>query len=197
MEPEIDAEFNIDDADLTDVADPAAGENGEIDWATEGPKYKGIAQRRTTALKKAKEHIAKPAAPIIPKPADPAPKKGDLDYGQKAFLNSLGFKDAEDQKYVQQTMKDTGKSLEEVIAVPFVAAELKRLGEERATKAAIPAADGGRQGAPARNEVDYWLNADKLPPVDQVELRRKVVKAKIAKEKSAGQFTQTPVVGQG
>lgn len=193
MDQEIDVQ--IDEQDLTDIGEPEAGENGEVDWAKEGPKYKGIAQRRTTALKKAKDAIAAMRKPAEQLPTDPpAPKKGELDYGQKAYLNSLGHKDAADHGYVQGIMKDTGKSLEDVLASGFVQAELKRLGEERASKAAQPPAGEGRQAPPARDTVDYWLAKGELPPADQPDLRRKVVNAKIARQKGESQFSNTPVV---
>ncbi len=98
--------------------------------------------------------------------------------------------------FVQGIMKDTGKDLDSVMASPFVKAELARLGEERTTKAAAPAAGSeGRQGAPARDSVEYWLAKGELPPADQVELRRKVVNAKIAKGSTGSVFSSTPVVG--
>lgn len=201
MDQEIDAGKGVefDPQDLTDVNDftDAELQDESIDWKAKALEWKGIAKRRTTALRKAKDAIPPAKAP---KPAeDPnagqAPKKGELDYGQKAYLNSLGFKDAEDHTFVQGVMKDTGKSLEDVLASGFVQSELKRLGEERATKAAQPPAGEGRQAPPARDTVDYWLAKGELPPADQPELRRKVVNAKIARQKSESQFSDTPVVG--
>lgn len=185
----------IDEQDLTDIGEPTAEEiaGGKVDWEKKYKETAGIAKRRTTALKKAKDALGKipKVEPKTPK-NDQDKKLGELDYGQKAFLNSLGYKDVEDQKYVQQAMKESGKGLEEILAIPFISGELKRLSEERATKAAIPPADN-RNGSPARDTVEYWIAKGELPPKDQRELRGKVVKAKIAKLKNSNNFTSTPV----
>ena len=187
----------IEDEDFSEVQLPGEPADGEtIDWEAEAKKFQGIATRRGTKLAKLK------AAPPVKKPEEqkPAPsqdsKKGELDYGQKAFLIANGFKDAEDHAYVEGIMKQTGSNLETVLGSAFVQAELKRLGEERATKAATPSAKDGRQGSPARDTVEYWLAKGELPPADQRELRQKVVNAKIAKAKNGNVFSATPVVGR-
>lgn len=195
MDQEIDAA--IDEQDLTDIGEPTAEElaAGNIDYEARYKETLGIAKRRTTALKKAKEALGKVPKVESVVPTTQEPKKGEIGYGEKAYLNSLGFKDAEDHTYVQGIMTSSGKSLEDVLAMPFVQGELKRIGEERITKAATPSTQDGRQGTPARDSVEYWIAKGELPPVDQQDLRRKVVNAKIAKEQNSSQFTSTPVVG--
>ena len=198
MNQEIDAAKGVefDPQDLTDVSEftPEELADEATDWKAKAQEWKGIAKRRTTALKKAKDAFVKPPAPRNDATDNQAPKNGALDYGQKAYLNSLGYKDAADHVFVQGIMKDTGKSLEDVLSSSFVQAELTRISEERATKAAQPPAGEGRQNAPARDTVDYWLAKGELPPTDQPELRMKVVNAKIARQKSQSSFTDTPVV---
>lgn len=186
----------ISDEDVADVNEFSAEQlaDEKTDWKALALERTGIARRRTTALKRAKDALGKVKPTEQTPPANQAPEKGKLDYGQKAYLATMGFKDAEDHKYVEQAMKDTGKSLDEVIASPFITGELKQMGEERATKAAMPAADG-RSGSPARDSVDYWIAKGELPPADQVELRRKVVAAKYNKQKNTNVFTQNAVVG--
>lgn len=193
MDQEIDVQ--IDEQDLTDVNDYTEEElaDGEKDWKAEALAAKGIAKRRTTALRKAKENFGKTTKAPENKP-NQAPEKGTIGYGEKAYLNSLGFTDAEDHKFVESAMKESGRSLEEVLASPFMKGELSRMKEERTTKAAAPSADN-RQGLPTRDSVDYWLKKGELPPPDQAELRQKVVNAKIAKSKGGNNFSQTPVVG--
>lgn len=186
--------IDITDEDFSEVnlpADPAEGES--IDWEAEAKKFQGIATRRGTKLAKLKT-VAPVKKPEEQKPAES--KKGELDYGQKAFLIANGFKDAEDHALVEGIMKQTGSNLESVLGSAFVQSELKRLGEERVTKAAAPSAKDGRQGSPARDTVDYWLAKGELPPADQRELRQQVVNAKIAKAKGGNVFSATPVVGR-
>lgn len=188
-------EIDIADDDVSEVPGlPEVKEGETIDWQKEAEKYKGIADRRTTKLSKLK-NAPKPVE--TPKPEDQAPKNGELDYGQKAFLVANGFKDAEDHAFVQKTMKDSGQTLEQVLATPFAQAELKRLGEVRVTKAATPGPDD-RNGAPARDKVEYWLAKGELPPNDGTpagkKLREDYVNAKAARQKSGSVFTSTPVV---
>lgn len=193
MEPIIDVA--IDEQDLTEVAEfsPEQLEDTGIDWKAKAQELSGIARRRTTALKKLKENITKKPEPAPAPAPDPTPKKGELDYGQKAFLNSLGHKLPDQQKLVQETMTNSGKSLEEVLAMPFITAEMSRIAEEVAAKDAVAPGDN-RQGEPVRDTVEYWLKKGELPPADQVELRRKVVDAKAAKDAHKGMFTDNPIV---
>lgn len=191
MNEEIDV--NFDEQDLADVNDftPEELADDSIDWKEKAKTMTGIAKRKTTALKKAKEALTKKPPVVTPPQND---KKDEFGYDKKAYLNSLGFTDSEDHKYVQDIVKSSGKSLEDVLAMPFVGSELKRLGEERKTKAAAPPADG-RSGTPARDTVEYWLAKGELPPADQTELRQKVVNAKIAKGKGSSNFSPNAVVG--
>lgn len=178
-------------ADLPDLTDEDKN-NPDFDWKAHAEKMAGIARRRTTSLKKIKDGLG------TKQPKDqqqPKPKEGELDYGQKAFLISSGIKTEEEFAFVSSAMKDSGKSLDDVLKSPFLQGELKRIREEVATKAAIPGREDA-QGQPARDSVEYWLNKGELPPLDQPELRQKVVNAKIAKEKNKSQFTSNPVVGQ-
>jgi hypothetical protein len=186
-------EIVIDAEDVAEVpALPQPKEGETVDWKAEAEKYQGMATRRGTKLSKLKG--AKPE-PVVP--ADQAPKKGELDYGQKAFLVANGVKEAEDMALVQKTMTDTGRSLEDVLATPYVQAELKRLGEERATKAAAPGPQD-RGNAPAKNTVDYWMAKGGLPPADGTpatkKLREDIVNARAAKEKSGNVFAAQSVV---
>ncbi len=196
MDEQIDVQ--IDEQDLTDIGEPTAEElaAGNIDWEARAKEMAGIAKRRTTALKKIKDggYVKKTAAAPKVEPNNQEPKKDEFGYDKKAFMNSLGFTDGEDHTYVQDMMKSSGKSLEEVLAIPFVKGELTRMKEERTTKAAAAPADG-RSGSPARDTVEYWLNKGELPPADQSELRQKVVNAKIAKQRGGNNFSKQSVVG--
>lgn len=178
-------------ADLPDLSDEDKN-NPDFDWKAHAEKMAGIAKRRTTALKKAKGGLD---SKKTNNKQEPKPEKGALDYGQKAFLMAQGVKTDEEFAWLTSAMKDSGKALEDVLKSPFAIGELTRIREEVATKAALPGREDS-QGEPARDKVEYWLNKGELPPLDQPELRQKVVNAKIAKEKQKSQFTSTPVVGQ-
>jgi len=127
------------------------------------------------------------------KPDKKASKKSDeLDYGEKAFLIANGIKEADEMELVQEVMKSTGKSLDEVVGSRFFQAELKEMQEDKATAEATP--KGSKRGNnSASNTVEYWIAKGELPPKDQRELRAKVVNARIKAETSKSQFTDTPV----
>lgn len=125
------------------------------------------------------------------------PKKGKesesptgLDYGQKAFLISLGYKSQDQMDLAFKAMQDTGKTLEQIIDSKWFKEDVEAL----ATKAAVPTGKGRTGQASATDTVEYWIAKGQLPPADQVELRRKVVNAKIAKEKSGNVFSANPVI---
>lgn len=119
-------------------------------------------------------------------------KSDDLDYGEKAFLIANGIKEAEEMELVQEVMKSTGKSLDEVVGSRFFQAELKEMREDKATTDAIP--KGSKRGNnSASNTVEYWIAKGELPPKDQRELRQKVVNARIKADSGKSQFTDTPV----
>lgn len=194
MEKEIDVnKVVIEEQDLTDIGDytPEEIADEKTDWKAKALESQGIARRRTTALKKVKEALG--TKPAEQKPADQAPKKGELDYGQKAYLVASGYKTPEEQALIQEAMIATGGTLETVLASKFVQGQIEDLRQTAATKDATPNRTD-RTGEPTRDQVDYWLKKGELPPADQPELRRKVVNAKIAKAKGGNTFTDNPVV---
>jgi len=121
-------------------------------------------------------------------------KLKDLDYGQKAYLVANGIKGAEEMSIVQDIMKSTGKDLDAVLESKYFQAELKELRSLKASEAAIP--DGSkRSGQQTRDSVEYWIAKGELPPADQIELRRKVVNAKIASHSVKNVFSSNPIQG--
>lgn len=106
-------------------------------------------------------------------------KTFELGYDHKAYLVANGIKGAEEFSVVQEVMQNTGKSLDEVIEMRYVQAELKALREEKATADATPRGDKVRGGKSAQNSVEYWIAKGELPPADQTDLRRKVVAEKV------------------
>lgn len=158
------------------------------DWKALATKYQGIAKRFKTKVEKAKET---PAPPVEKK--EPA-KSDELGFAEKAYLNSEGVKGSKAHDLVKKVMKETGKSLEDVISSKFFRAELKEMEEVDAAKNAVP--DGkNRSAQSARDSVEYWIGKNELPPRDQVELRRQVVNARIKNEKNVNQFTSNPIAG--
>lgn len=125
----------------------------------------------------------------------PKQNKDELDYGQKAFLRAEGIKSSEEEALVLNIMRQTGKKLEEVLDSKYFQAELNEIRERKATENAIPNGSK-RTGQTARDDVAYWLAKGELPPREEVELRRKVVNAKLSREKEVDVFSRNPIVGK-
>lgn len=114
-------------------------------------------------------------------------KSDSLDYGQKAYIASvLGVKGEEELALLKDYL-DNGKTLEDLADNKHFQNDLKDLREVKATKDATPSSSK-RSGNTAKDSVDYWLAKGELPPSDQPDLRRQVVNAKIARQKSANPF---------
>ncbi len=124
---------------------------------------------------------------IDDKPEQKSSKKSDgLDYGQKAYLLANGIKEGAEVKMVQDIMQETGKSLEQVLGSKYFQAELKEARELQASSNAVPT--GKRSGGTGQESVDYWLAKGELPPASDVDLRRKVVNARLQKVENKGVF---------
>lgn len=180
--------------DIPDLPNIQEGEEDTTDWIAEAKKYQGIAKRYKTKLTKTKESQAPKAdVPEIKNPAKEV-EKTSFDYAERAYLKSSGV-ESEDFDFLFEVMKTTGKKdLDEVLGSKHIIAELNDRKEERASKNAIPSGSS-RSGDSAKNtEVGFWLAKGELPPANMVELRRKVVNAKIAAEGSGSPFSDTPVV---
>ena len=169
--PEVELDENqINEEVESDEVESTEQEVEQTDWKAEALKYKAILDRNKN--KKPTEHKVN--------------KSNDLDYGQKAFLVANGVKEADEMKLVKGVMQETGKTLEDVLSSKYFQAELKEMRELKASSNAIP--NGKRSGTASQDSVDYWLAKGELPPAHEVELRRKVVNARIKKNDAKGVF---------
>lgn len=185
-----DLDLDEGDEDAGDDAGDDKGEKGKGDKKPEDPDA-----RRARLERELKQHNKK-YPPKTEKQADKgASKKGELDYGQKAFLKASGIQNDAEMTLVQEYVKDSGKSLEAVLANKAFVADLKDLRDADAASDAIP--EGKRGGNAARDSVEYWVAKGELPPntPENTELRRKVVAAKMKKASGGSPFSKNPVVG--
>lgn len=163
----------------------------QIDWKANAEKNKGIAQRNKTRAEKARQALAEKGEKKDGEPGKKDDSKG-LDRVDKAVLRAEKITDPKEVELVEAIMKETGKDVEGVLASKYFQGELKTLREEAAADNATPHGTN-RSGNASRDSVDYWIAKGELPPMEQSELRTKVVNAKIAKEKSQSQFSSTPI----
>lgn len=194
MENDIESDINSQNDAIDDV-----NEIDDINVLKE--KYQKISETNRhlfARAKKAEGFIEKDGKWIKPKKVEPkteekpeaTPKDQDtIDYGQLAYYNSLSEVkvDDEDISFLQETMEETGKSMQSVLKSKFFQNELKERKEEKKAKDATPSSNKRSTTIPT-NTVDYWMAKDALPPVEQVELRRKVVNERIKREETGKRF---------
>jgi len=85
---------------------------------------------------------------------------------------------------VQEAMKRTGESLEQILENPYFQAKLKETRDLALTADATP--KGSRSNSVPTDSVEYWS----AKPIEEVpqNMRAKVVNAKLASDKSKGMF---------
>jgi Xaa-Pro aminopeptidase len=189
---------NQENLDYTNEAEEVATSE---EATTESHPEEGMTEREKELLERVKKAEAaliglkkeKKAAKEEPKPELKKPNADTFDYGELAYLEMKGVKSDEEAAFVKKMMERTGDSLKDVLADDYVKNRLKSIREEKATKEAMPS-NTRRSQTSGKDSVDYWINKGELPPMDQVELRRKVVNAKIDREKQRSKFSDNPIV---
>lgn len=149
-------------------------------------KAEGFELDKTSNKWVKKEPPAKQEEPPA-KQEEPQKNPNETDYGYKAYVaHLLGVKGEDEMKLVKEYTAN-GKSLEDLSDNKHFQNDLKDLREIKATKDATPSSTK-RSGQNTSDTVEYWIAKGQLPPADQVELRRKVVNAKINQQSNANHF---------
>lgn len=150
----------------------------------ESKKFEESPEAKRARLKRQLEQLEKKHPELTEnKSQKPSKKSDDLDYGQKAFLFANGIKGGE-VDLVKGIMKETGKSIEQVLESKYFQAELKEMREIQQTRDAVP--NGTRSGATSVDSVEFWLTKD-FKDVPQ-EMRGKVIEARLKGNKGKGVF---------
>lgn len=121
----------------------------------------------------------------VQKPEKKASKKSDdLDYGAKAYLTANGIKGSKEFDFVQSELKASGEDLDSLLENDYFKARLEKFRNLNKTAEATPR--GQRSSAPSVDSVEYWSTK----PIDEVpvEMRAKVVNARLDKEKNKAVF---------
>lgn len=160
----------------------------DTDWKAKALEFQGRAKRLETKHKKLNEELKslkKPIEDATPQNKNSSPS-GELDKGDIAILHANQIKSPAEVALVKNIMKDTGKSLLDVLDSKYFQSELKEIRDAKAVEDATPA--GSRRGSPSgRDTVDYWIAKGELPPPEMGEkLRREYVNAKAVKESNQG-----------
>jgi len=146
-----------------------------VDWKAKAEAEEGRRRRLETKLAKLSSKEDKPSKPST---------SDGLDYGQKAFLIANGIKGEAEIKFAEEVMRETGKTLEQVLGSKFFQAELEERRELAKTAEATPS--GKRSGSSTIDSVEYWLTK----PIEDVpkEMRTQVVNARLKQEQTKGVF---------
>lgn len=155
----------------TDQTNESSKED-EKDWKAEAAKWKAIAERHKTS---------KPETKATSK------KSEGFDYGEKAYLTANGIKGSDEHEFAQKLQKQTGLDLDSLLEDTYFQTKLNEFREQKATTNATPSGTK-RSNNSSVDTVEYWIAKGELPPKDQVEMRRKVVNARLKKEDSKGVF---------
>ena len=184
----LDSQNEAEEADTSEEQTAEGQEDGHDELTEREKQFLARAKKAESKLKELKGSEKKDNAPK-------KPNKNGIDYGQLAFHNSKSdsarIEHEDDIDFLQKTMEDTGKSQKDLLGAKWFISELKEMQETRATADAVPK-NGRRAQTSPREQVDYWLNKKELP--SDPELRRKVVNARITREKSANNSTGSSVI---
>ena len=173
------------------------GDTGKVDkYANETPEARSARYARMHDQHDKKHGLGKYAKKDGDGSEQKPSQSGELDFGQKAFLNSEGIKGKEAHDLVKKIMKESGNDMETVISSKYFKHELESLQKEIAAKAAVPQGQN-RTGNTTQDQVAYWLGKGEMPPdtPENRQLRRDIVNAKIKREESTDVFSKNPIQG--
>ena len=173
--------------------------NDLTDWKALALQNQGIAKRYKTKFEKTKENNKQEIDKPEIKPNPEKPKEG-FDYAELAYLTAKGISD-EDISFVEETVKNTGKQIKDLLGTKWFQAELQERKEERITKEAIPT--GSKRSSPSgKDSKDYWISQiesgkAKLSDIQDVNLRREVNNSRIQAEENKSKFASNSVIMGG
>ncbi len=111
----------------------------------------------------------------------------DFGFAEKAYLATNGIKGTAETEFTQKLQKQTGLDLDSLLEDTYFQTKLNEFREKRATSNATPPGTK-RSGNSSIDTVEYWIAKKELPPITDVELRRKVVNARLKRDETKGVF---------
>lgn len=194
MENEI--KENIIDSEETNEEEEESEEETEEETPKEPEKPKETPKakkaRLTRQLKKVNKELGVDEE-VADKPD--ADKSDELNEGQIALLAVKGYDNTEDIEFIQQEMKDSRKSLTEVLNLNYIKESLKDMKKARDVVDATP--EGTKRAkAGARDDVDYWIAKGEMPErsPENAELRRKIINQRIKVDGNKNKFSDNPLI---
>ncbi len=159
-------------------------ESQATEVSNEDNRHQETDEAKYARLTRQAERLAKKLGIENSKSSKPS-RANDLDYAQKAFLVANGLKDSREMDLVKTFVKETGKSIEDVLESKYFQSELDEIRELSRTAKATPT-NSRRSTQSSQDSVDYWIAKGELP-TDR-DLASKVVRERIRREKSTSIF---------
>lgn len=140
---------------------------------------------------KTKKDWVKPVKKEEPKPE--AKKSDGPDYSKalensnKALLNSLGFTNSDDQKYILEQSNRLGIEVTDVVNDGYFKSKLKEASDQREAQSGAPKGKGKAGGSNTSSDVDYWVAKGEAP--EDLELAEKYFETREKKERMDNMFS--------
>ena len=153
-------EIDIKDGDLHESDfTPEELESEDIDWKAKAQELKGIAKRRATQLKKAKEALANPPKPELPvKKDDSKPDDKLLERLDKMALQVAGINEADEVELFNNWKEQTGREADQIVGNSIFKKEIEDLRTAKANLRATSDIKGESNGSGgAKNTPEYWI----------------------------------------
>lgn len=187
-------EIEIKDEDLKeDDFSPEELESEDVDWKAKAQELKGIAKRRATQLKRAKEALAKPPVsepPVKTEISKPAESEllGRID---ELALQVAGITEDNEVELYNKWKTDTGRDAKSIVNNSIFKAELQKIRDDKANAVAVSNIKGGGGKGQAKDNPEYWVAKGEPPTPEQVpdrKTRAKIIRAMLGETKSSKQF---------
>lgn len=148
--------MNENELELTEIPElPTEDDGDEVDWKAIAEERQALATKNYGYAKRMKSKLEKSEKPKEPATTPPVPEEKGFGYAELAYLSSKGISD-EDIDFVEETVKNTGKDLRNLLTAKWFQSELSERVEGRKTQQATPKPTG-RTAIPAKDDVDYHV----------------------------------------
>mgnify|MGYP001581232256 CR=1 FL=1 len=188
-------EIDIKDEDLKeDDFTPEELEAEDVDWKAKAQELKGIAKRRATQLKRAKEALAKP------KPEPALPVKNEISKPAESELLSridelalqvAGINEDDETELYNKWKTDTGRDAKSIVNNSIFKAELQKIRDDKANAVAVSNIKGGGGKGQAKDNPEFWIAKGEPPTPAEIpdrKTRAKIIRAMLDQPKGGGQF---------
>lgn len=176
--------INEEDLKLEEVTEEELADDS-VDWKAKFQETHGKLKRATTKLSKLKSKQETEKKDLGAEKIEVEKESDELTDGQLAYLTAKGIDGDEEIEFIQKHLKKTGESLRDALKDDYVQSKIKSFKNARDVAEATPTGSNRGNQTSSKNDPDYWIAKDELPPAEQVELRRKVVNEKIRRQRGA------------